>query len=189
MHKSSDLLPECLSRRDSCKCRYQCKHNVIAIKKFNELRQRLETFELRKRDKNYSIEFKTKQNITFATYPIKGWLAFVSTSTSSKMDMVQFDYQFRWVARTLIGKILRKFSLTICPFCFRLILIGDSTVGKSSLLKYFTDGRFAEVIECCLLSIFGVIDSVEFTLTKHHMLLYDELNRYGYGMTHESSFA
>jgi GTPase SAR1 family protein len=28
---------------------------------------------------------------------------------------------------------------------FRLILIGDSTVGKSSLLKYFTDGRFAEV--------------------------------------------
>jgi len=37
------------------------------------------------------------------------------------MDMVQFDYQFR------------------------LILIGDSTVGKSSLLKYFTDGRFAEI--------------------------------------------
>jgi len=35
--------------------------------------------------------------------------------------MVQFDYQFR------------------------LILIGDSTVGKSSLLKYFTDGRFAEI--------------------------------------------
>lgn len=29
---------------------------------------------------------------------------------------------------------------------FRLILIGDSTVGKSSLLKYFTDGRFAEVM-------------------------------------------
>lgn len=28
---------------------------------------------------------------------------------------------------------------------FRLILIGDSTVGKSSLLKYFTDGRFSEV--------------------------------------------
>ncbi|KAG5684146.1 hypothetical protein PVAND_013387 [Polypedilum vanderplanki] len=28
---------------------------------------------------------------------------------------------------------------------FRLILIGDSTVGKSSLLKYFTDGRFAEI--------------------------------------------
>ncbi|KAK7605299.1 hypothetical protein V9T40_007157 [Parthenolecanium corni] len=28
---------------------------------------------------------------------------------------------------------------------FRLILIGDSTVGKSSLLKSFTDGKFAEV--------------------------------------------
>uniref|UniRef100_A0A0K0FE09 Ras-related protein Rab-14 (inferred by orthology to a human protein) n=1 Tax=Strongyloides venezuelensis TaxID=75913 RepID=A0A0K0FE09_STRVS len=28
---------------------------------------------------------------------------------------------------------------------FRIILIGDSTVGKSSLLKYFSDGRFAEI--------------------------------------------
>jgi len=28
---------------------------------------------------------------------------------------------------------------------FRLILIGDTTVGKSSLLKYFTDGKFFEV--------------------------------------------
>lgn len=28
---------------------------------------------------------------------------------------------------------------------FRLILIGDSTVGKSSLLKYFTDGKFAKI--------------------------------------------
>jgi len=33
------------------------------------------------------------------------------------------------------------------PFCyqFRLILIGDSTVGKSSLLKSFTDSKFCEV--------------------------------------------
>lgn len=38
------------------------------------------------------------------------------------METISFDYQFR------------------------LILIGDSTVGKSSLLKYFTDGKFAEVI-------------------------------------------
>lgn len=30
-------------------------------------------------------------------------------------------------------------------FQFRVILIGDSTVGKSSLLKSFTDGTFAEV--------------------------------------------
>jgi small GTP-binding protein len=28
---------------------------------------------------------------------------------------------------------------------FRVILIGDSTVGKSSLLRNFTDGTFAEV--------------------------------------------
>jgi len=30
-------------------------------------------------------------------------------------------------------------------FQFRLILIGDSTVGKSSLLRYFSDGKFAEL--------------------------------------------
>lgn len=34
----------------------------------------------------------------------------------------------------------------IFDYQFRLILIGDSTVGKSSLLKYFTDGKFAEVL-------------------------------------------
>ncbi|XP_057651631.1 ras-related protein Rab-39B [Diorhabda carinulata] len=33
----------------------------------------------------------------------------------------------------------------IFDYQFRLILIGDSTVGKSSLLKYFTDGKFAEI--------------------------------------------
>lgn len=30
---------------------------------------------------------------------------------------------------------------------FRLILIGDSSVGKSSLLKYFTDGQFQDVCD------------------------------------------
>ncbi|XP_017066831.1 ras-related protein Rab-39B [Drosophila eugracilis] len=33
----------------------------------------------------------------------------------------------------------------IFEYQFRLILIGDSTVGKSSLLKFFTDGKFAEL--------------------------------------------
>jgi len=33
----------------------------------------------------------------------------------------------------------------IFDYQFRFILIGDSTVGKSSLLKFFTDGRFAEL--------------------------------------------
>lgn len=33
----------------------------------------------------------------------------------------------------------------IFDYQFRLILIGDSTVGKSSLLKMYTDGKFAEV--------------------------------------------
>lgn len=35
----------------------------------------------------------------------------------------------------------------IFDYQFRLILIGDSTVGKSCLLKYFTDGKFAEVCD------------------------------------------
>ncbi|KAK2716253.1 ras-related protein Rab-39B-like [Artemia franciscana] len=32
----------------------------------------------------------------------------------------------------------------VFDYQFRLILVGNSTVGKSSLLKYFTDGRFGE---------------------------------------------
>ncbi|XP_013394689.1 ras-related protein Rab-39B [Lingula anatina] len=35
----------------------------------------------------------------------------------------------------------------IFEYQFRLILIGDSTVGKSSLLKYFTEGKFSEVCD------------------------------------------
>ena len=35
----------------------------------------------------------------------------------------------------------------IFDYQFRLILIGDSTVGKSSLLKYFTDGKFSETCD------------------------------------------
>lgn len=35
----------------------------------------------------------------------------------------------------------------IFDYQFRLILIGDSTVGKSCLLKYFTDGKFSELCD------------------------------------------
>ena len=35
----------------------------------------------------------------------------------------------------------------IFDYQFRLILIGDSTVGKSSLLRYFTEGKFEEPCE------------------------------------------
>lgn len=35
----------------------------------------------------------------------------------------------------------------IFDYQFRIILIGDSTVGKSSLLKYFTDGKFSELCD------------------------------------------
>lgn len=54
---------------------------------------------------------------------VKKLLLSESKNKNRKLEMVEpiFDYQFR------------------------LILIGDSTVGKSSLLKYFTDGKFAEV--------------------------------------------
>lgn len=45
--------------------------------------------------------------------------------------------------------VAQKFTSQIMetPFCyqFRLILIGDSTVGKSSLLKSFTDSKFCEI--------------------------------------------
>lgn len=35
----------------------------------------------------------------------------------------------------------------IFEYQFRLILIGDSTVGKSTLLKAFTDGKFQEICD------------------------------------------
>jgi len=53
--------------------------------------------------------------------PCNAEVPYLATGPDSKMVEPIFDYQFR------------------------LILIGDSTVGKSSLLKYFTDGKFAEV--------------------------------------------
>lgn len=43
----------------------------------------------------------------------------------------------------------------IFDYQFRLILIGDSTVGKSSLLKYFTDGKFAEVKKLFAIKIYN----------------------------------
>lgn len=45
----------------------------------------------------------------------------------------------------IIRRDIAKMVEPIFDYQFRLILIGDSTVGKSSLLKYFTDGKFAEV--------------------------------------------
>ena len=35
----------------------------------------------------------------------------------------------------------------IFDYQFRVIVLGDSTVGKSSLLKYFTEGKFEEGCE------------------------------------------
>jgi GTPase SAR1 family protein len=49
----------------------------------------------------------------------------------------------------------------IFDYQFRLILIGDSTVGKSSLLKYFTDGKFAEVSIHCFCVVDKVFGEVE----------------------------
>ena len=41
--------------------------------------------------------------------------------------------------------ILAQIVEPIFDYQFCIIIIGDSTVGKRSLLKYFTDGKFAEV--------------------------------------------
>lgn len=53
---------------------------------------------------------------------------------------------------------------------FRLILIGDSTVGKSSLLKYFNDGKFAEVILNDLSLI--IYDTFVFFIAINDLLIY-----------------
>ena len=45
----------------------------------------------------------------------------------------------------------------IFDYQFRLILIGDSNVGKSSLLKCFTDGKFFDVRISQLNSLFLLI--------------------------------
>lgn len=43
---------------------------------------------------------------------------------------------------------IRNFKMDpLYQYQFRLILIGDSTVGKSSLLKYFTEGSMIRLIE------------------------------------------
>lgn len=42
---------------------------------------------------------------------------------------------------------------TIWSYQFRIVLIGDSTVGKSALLRRFSDGDFLEVSQ--------VLDKVE----------------------------
>lgn len=59
-----------------------------------------------------------------------------------------------------ISKKVFKMVEPIFDYQFRLILIGDSTVGKSSLLKYFTDGKFAEVRD-------GEIEVSHFTVMEN----------------------
>lgn len=55
----------------------------------------------------------------------------------------------------------------IFDYQFRLILIGDSTVGKSSLLKYFTDGKFAEVSLTFVFNILIIILVKSMILNAH----------------------
>ena len=45
----------------------------------------------------------------------------------------------------------------VFQYQFRLILIGDSTVGKSSMLKFFTDGKFTMVSIFNFFRVFQVI--------------------------------
>ncbi|KAJ8931459.1 hypothetical protein NQ314_015645, partial [Rhamnusium bicolor] len=76
----------------------------------------------------------------------------------------------------------------IFDYQFRLILIGDSTVGKSSLLKYFTDGKFAEKSKMVLrikLQLWDTAGQERFrSITKSYyrnsvgaLLVYDICNR------------
>ena len=60
-------------------------------------------------------------------------------------SMVQLSSQFRikWQQTAEFWNMVEP----IFDYQFRLILIGDSTVGKSSLLKYFTEGRYEETCD------------------------------------------
>lgn len=60
-------------------------------------------------------------------------------------DPICCDFSFN--KQSPIENYERKMVEPIFDYQFRLILIGDSTVGKSSLLKYFTDGKFAELCD------------------------------------------
>lgn len=55
----------------------------------------------------------------------------------------------------------------IFDYQFRLILIGDSTVGKSSLLKYFTDGKFAEVNMILVMMCYNKCDGFARVFQNH----------------------
>ena len=56
----------------------------------------------------------------------------------------------------------------IFDYQFRLILIGDTTVGKSSLLRYFTDGKFFEVSSVSyLFSAFMYFYHSEFSVANY----------------------
>lgn len=63
----------------------------------------------------------------------------------------------------------------IFDYQFRLILIGDSTVGKSSLLKFFTDGKFAEVWVKDNDRILTIVQSALPLIIKSNFLLYNVL--------------
>lgn len=63
----------------------------------------------------------------------------------NSLDPICCDFSFN--KQLTPEKYEHKMVEPIFDYQFRLILIGDSTVGKSSLLKYFTDGKFAELCD------------------------------------------
>jgi len=56
---------------------------------------------------------------------------------------------FKITSFVLVERTMDKEGMVepIFDYQFRVILLGDSTVGKSSLLKYFTEGKFDEGCE------------------------------------------
>jgi len=63
----------------------------------------------------------------------------------NSLEPICCDFSFN--QSTTPEKYEHKMVEPIFDYQFRLILIGDSTVGKSSLLKYFTDGKFSDLCD------------------------------------------
>ena len=57
---------------------------------------------------------------------------------------MQFFVLLFWVKFVIDINLIESSASAIWSWQFRIILVGDSTVGKSALLKRFTEGSFAE---------------------------------------------
>lgn len=68
-----------------------------------------------------------------------------ASSRKNRLVPVRGGGNNRFLNSIFVCRRLRGMADPMFDYQFRLILIGDSTVGKSSLLKFFNDGKFVEV--------------------------------------------